>query len=69
MSLLTRKSSRSPISQKKAMSLAADEINSLSALDTKKATEERDAKIIMKYLRMSRGPATKFSGALKGKNK
>ncbi len=51
------------------MSLAADEINSLSALDTKKATEERDAKIIMKYLRMSRGPATKFSGALKGKNK
>lgn len=59
-SLLTKKSSRSPISQKKAMELANEEINSLPPLKTKAATEERDAKIIMKYLRMSRGPAFKF---------
>lgn len=42
------------------MELANEEINSLPPLKTKAATEERDAKIIMKYLRMSRGPAFKF---------
>jgi len=61
--LFDRKSSRSPISQKKAMQLAAEEINSLEPLKTKAATEARDAKIVMKYLRMSRGPAFKLDAS------
>ena len=61
--LFDRKAARSPISQKKAMELAAKEINSLEPLKTKAETEARDAKIVMKYLRKSRGPASKFYGS------
>ena len=59
--LFTRKSSRSPISQKQAMRMANEEINKAKPLASKAATEKRDANIIYKYLRMSRGKASKLN--------
>ena len=61
MAEFTRKSSRSPVLQKVAMERLRREINAAPVLSTKKATEARDSKIILRHLRSARGPASKLT--------
>lgn len=62
----TRKSSRSPTLSKVAMERMRKEINEAPLMKTKKEQEERDAKIVMKYLRSQRGRGSAFTGRGKG---
>jgi|TARA_R100000482_G_C5073051_1_gene122388 hypothetical protein len=61
-SLFTRKSSRSPTISKVAMERMAAELNKAKPLKTKAETDARDAKIIMKHLRSTRGTGSSFTG-------
>ena len=63
--LLTKKSSRSPTISKVAVERMAAEINKAKPLKTKAETDARDAKIVMKHLRSTRGKGSAFTG--KGK--
>ncbi len=60
--LFTKKSSRSPTISKVAMERMAAEINKAKPLKTKAETEARDAKIVMKHLRSTRGRGSAFTG-------
>lgn len=60
--LFTKKSSRSPTISKVAMTRMAAEINKAKPLKTKAETEARDAKIVMKHLRSTRGRGSALTG-------
>jgi len=61
-SLFTKKSSRSPTISKVAIERMTNEINRAKPLKTKAETEARDAKIVMKHLRSTRGVGSSFTG-------
>jgi len=62
MSEFTRKSSRSPTLRKVALERMRRELNEAAKKPaaSKEAADKRDAAIIMKHLRSSRGPSSKF---------
>ena len=61
-SLFAKKSSRSPTISKVSMERMVAEINKAKPLKTKAETDARDAKIIMKHLRSTRGTGSLFTG-------
>ena len=62
----TRKSSRSPTLSKVAFERMTKEYNEAPLLKTKKETDERDTKIVLKYLRAQRGRGSAYTGRGKG---